>query len=62
MEQALKVFDRVPKWIVYLTVLIVPGGLLIAPVVVLYRQRRSLAAKAVQTARNFAMINERRAG
>lgn len=34
MDEALKLFDRTPKWIVYLTLLIVPGSLLLAPLLV----------------------------
>ncbi len=49
MRAALKLYERLPKWVVYLIMLIVPGGLLLAPLIAagMHRYRRAVASQAV---------------
>lgn len=49
MHAALQLWDCIPKWVVYLIMLIVPGGLLIAPLIAvrMHRYRRAVASQAV---------------
>ncbi len=49
MHAASQLWDCIPKWVVYLIMLIVPGGLLIAPLIAvrMHRYRRAVASQAV---------------
>ncbi|MGH8770107.1 MAG: hypothetical protein ACREV2_02860 [Burkholderiales bacterium] len=46
MRKVIDSFQRVPKWIVYLTILVVPGGLLVAPLVVALSPRSARSKRA----------------